>query len=89
MFIPKSIASNQERICQLLNVTCGREDISTEDNLKELAYLVLVKLDEDFEESSSCRWQGPVVNVEPTAETTIALVHIKVYYSIFNDQMAV
>ncbi|KAL3881975.1 hypothetical protein ACJMK2_028357 [Sinanodonta woodiana] len=77
MFIPVLITHQNKLILQLLNVTCGREDITiaTADIQKEEGYLLMVRSDGDEE----CpNWKGDNVEVEPTAETAIALSHLTV-----------
>ncbi|XP_013387498.1 mitogen-activated protein kinase kinase kinase 4-like [Lingula anatina] len=76
MFIPHHISEDKEQILQLLNVTCGREDIHHSFPVGKEShegYLLLVRW-----ETGTCGWEGTSVRVEPTAETTIALSHIEV-----------
>ena len=81
MFIPERIAEHRRQIIQLLNVICGREDISMNSDLgnKEEGYLVMVHCGGGSDNTPACPvWDGPSIRVEPTAETTIALSHIQV-----------
>ncbi|CAC5409888.1 MAP3K4 [Mytilus coruscus] len=81
MFIPNKIINNQQLILQLLNVTCGRDDVSRsqDDPNKEDGYLLMVKCEGGRDHKLECPiWVGNSVKVEPTAETTIALSHIEV-----------
>lgn len=83
MFIPEKIVDNRQLILQLLNVTCGREDISRshEDSHKEEGYLLMVRCEGGKDHKAECPiWTGNSVKVEPTAETTIALSHIEVIF---------
>lgn len=83
MFIPEAIVDSHKRILQLLNVTCGREDISVTSDPQVEGYLLLVNCDEaGGGDASGPRWDGREVGMELTAETTIALVHIEVGYLI-------
>lgn len=86
MFIPEAIASSENRILQLLNVTCGREDISPNTDPEVDGYLLLVnceQMDGGGNDDNYCpQWKGNEVTVELTAETTIALVHIEASCSI-------
>ena len=97
MFIPEQITDQRRQILQLLNVTCGREDItvSTEFASKDEGYLLMVRclggIDKKLEYPL---WTGKSVKVEPTAETAIALSHLQVgsvnpFYtdSRFNDRI--
>lgn len=65
---------------QLLNVTCGREDLPTSaESAGGEGYLLLVKCEACMDSPSDCpQWTGPSKKVEPTAEATIALSHIEV-----------
>ena len=81
MFIPEEITQKKQLILHLLNVTCGREDVSFPSDLgaKEEGYLLMVNWQGGSGHSRECPvWQGPNVQVEPTAETAIALSHIEV-----------
>lgn len=84
MFIPEAIVNSHKRILQLLNVTCGREDISVTSDPQVEGYLLLVNCDGagDGDDVGGPRWDGREVGMELTAETTIALVHIEVMYLI-------
>lgn len=87
MFIPEAIASSENRILQLLNVTCGREDISPNTDPEVDGYLLLVNCEQTDggggNDDNYCpQWKGNEVTVELTAETTIALVHIEASCSI-------
>ncbi|XP_064627504.1 mitogen-activated protein kinase kinase kinase 4-like [Lineus longissimus] len=74
MFIPNAILDDKPQIVQLLNTTCGHDaqQLSMAYRQEEHGYLLLVKCDPHE------RWEGGVIKVEPTAETTIALSHIQV-----------
>ena len=76
MFIPCRIADQRRHIIQLLNVTCGREDVSASADLanREDGYLLMVRHDQ----GEQPLWEGDSIQVEPTAETAIALSHIQV-----------
>ncbi|KAL5010300.1 hypothetical protein ScPMuIL_012605 [Solemya velum] len=79
MFIPTRIMQQTQLILQLLNVTCGRDDLNKMPSFeKDFAdgYLLMVHCPETFPESPL--WKGNDVQVEPTAETAIALSHIEV-----------
>ncbi|XP_061167485.1 mitogen-activated protein kinase kinase kinase 4-like [Saccostrea echinata] len=83
VFIPSRIADNRHLILQLLNVTCGREDLSASiqdlGSLKEDGYLLMVCCEGGKGSVKDCPlWFGQVVKVDPTAETAIALSHIQV-----------
>lgn len=83
MFIPSRIADNRRLILQLLNVTCGREDLSASiqdlGTLKEDGYLLMVCCQGGQGSVKDCPcWFGQIVKVDPTAETAIALSHIQV-----------
>ncbi|XP_065927390.1 mitogen-activated protein kinase kinase kinase 4-like [Magallana gigas] len=83
MFILSRIADNRRLILQLLNVTCGQEDLSASIQdlgmLKEDGYLLMVCCQGGQGSVKDCpRWFGQIVNVDPTAETAIALSHIQV-----------
>ena len=97
MFIPSRIADNRRLILQLLNVTCGREDLSASlqdlGTLKEDGYLLMVCCQGGQGSQRLCpEWFGQVVKVDPTAETAIALSHIQVilvYMNIFSSGITV
>jgi mitogen-activated protein kinase kinase kinase 4 len=72
MFIPNSIVDDKPLIVQLLNTTCGHDAQQLTEGREGNSYLLLVKCD------PCIRWEGGVIKVEPTAETTIALSHIEV-----------
>lgn len=79
MFVPNDISKDEKRILPLLNVTCGREDVSSSDVLSSDGYLLLVKCEGCVDRNPSCpHWEGPTVRVAPTAEITVALSHIEV-----------
>ena len=81
MFIPESIRDNRYMILQLLNVTCGREDLSlhSEVGQKDEGYLLMVRCGGGIDHNPECPlWFGQSVRVEPTAETAIALSYIEV-----------
>lgn len=75
MFIPQNIQDNLSLVLQLLNITCGREEVISSDANFSEGYLLLVRC-----EGTCPNWDGPVVKVAPTAETTIALSHIEVLH---------
>ncbi|KAK7107487.1 mitogen-activated protein kinase kinase kinase 4-like isoform X2 [Littorina saxatilis] len=81
MFVPQRIVGNTRLILQLLNVTSGRDDgLCPVDipNIREEGYLLLICCEAGADHEPVCpRWDGQDVNVEPTAETTIALSHIQ------------
>ncbi|XP_059154540.1 mitogen-activated protein kinase kinase kinase 4-like isoform X2 [Physella acuta] len=97
MFIPDSIKSNKQLILQLLNVTCGREDTpdpakpadpnnSNHHNtsVKDDGYLLMMRCENGLDHVKECpRWTGFKLQVEPTAETAIALSHIEVMGLLF------
>ncbi|KAK3098006.1 hypothetical protein FSP39_015240 [Pinctada imbricata] len=81
MFIPQHIRDNRYMILQLLNVTCGREDVSllNEPGPKDEGYLLMVRCGGGVDHNPECPlWFGESVRVDPTAETAIALSHIVV-----------
>lgn len=81
MFIPERILDQRRQILQLLNVTCGREDItvSTDFTSKDEGYLLMVSCSGGTDRKPECPlWTGKSVKVEPTAETAIALSHLQV-----------
>ncbi|XP_052808624.1 mitogen-activated protein kinase kinase kinase 4-like isoform X2 [Mya arenaria] len=79
MFIPRRIGDQRRHIIQLLNVTCGREDVSASTDItsRDDAYLVMVRCGAGTDLNAECpTWSGESIQVEPTAETAIALSHI-------------
>ncbi|XP_060581220.1 mitogen-activated protein kinase kinase kinase 4-like isoform X3 [Ruditapes philippinarum] len=81
MFIPARIAEHRRQIIQLLNVTCGREDVSVSSDLsnRDDGYLLMVRCGGGLDQTNECPlWDGPSIQVEPTAETAIGLSHIQV-----------
>lgn len=80
MFIPPRVADQRRHIIQLLNVTCGREDVSGSAEIanREEGYLLMVRCDCAIEKEERPIWEGESIQVEPTAETAIALSHIQV-----------
>jgi len=73
-----------DKVRQLLNVTSGREDAPAVENSSVTGYLLLIKLEEVTDESRAVTaWPGPVLNVDLTAETTIALIHIEVEFCVY------
>ena len=81
MFIPERIMRQQRHVLQLLNVTCGRDDVTkTSDSmLKDEGYLLMVRCGGGVDRKPECPlWTGQNVQVEPTAETAIALSHLQV-----------
>lgn len=81
MFIPSSIAEQRRQIIQLLNVTCGREDVSVSTDLgnRDDGYLLMLRCGGGSDHNQECPlWEGESIRVEPTAETAIALSHIQV-----------
>ncbi|XP_021362862.1 mitogen-activated protein kinase kinase kinase 4-like isoform X2 [Mizuhopecten yessoensis] len=81
MFIPSSIMDCRQLIIQLLNVTCGREDLtgSHDINQRDEGYLLMVNCSGGTEHREECPlWTGETIKVEPTADTAIALSHIEV-----------
>ncbi|CAL1534129.1 unnamed protein product [Lymnaea stagnalis] len=97
MFVPEKIISNKEVVLQLLNVTCGREDtpdpakhvdLSSSGHpssvSKEDGYLLMMRCENGLEHIKECpRWTGFKMQVEPTAETAIAISHIEVMGLLF------
>ncbi|CAG5120327.1 unnamed protein product, partial [Candidula unifasciata] len=83
MFIPENIVSNKQLILQLLNVTSGRED-PADLTTKVDGYLLMIRCDSVMDTHRvQPKWSGRVINVEPTAETAIALSHIEVMSLLF------
>ena len=79
MFIPAHITQDRHQVLQLLNVTCGSEEVFTPPTLESAGYLLLVKCEGCADMQRGCPlWTGGVLRVEPTADTTIALSHIEV-----------
>ncbi|XP_069140240.1 mitogen-activated protein kinase kinase kinase 4-like isoform X2 [Argopecten irradians] len=81
MFIPSSIVDSRQLIIQLLNVTCGREDLtgSHDINQRDEGYLLMVNCSGGTDHKDECPlWTGETIQVEPTADTAIALSHIEV-----------
>ncbi|XP_045197016.1 mitogen-activated protein kinase kinase kinase 4-like isoform X2 [Mercenaria mercenaria] len=81
MFIPARIADHRRQIIQLLNVTCGREDVSVSSDMsnRDDGYLLMVRCGGGLDQSAECPlWNGQSIQVEPTAETAIGLSHIQV-----------
>ncbi|KAL4233273.1 Mitogen-activated protein kinase kinase kinase 4 [Mactra antiquata] len=82
MFIPSRIADQRRQIIQLLNVTCGREDVSvsnTDLSSHDDGYLLMLRCGGGSDHLQECPlWAGESICVEPTAETAIALSHIQV-----------
>jgi len=80
MFIPHHVGDQRRHIIQLLNVTCGREDVSgSSDIMAHDAYLLMVRCGAGTDRQAECPiWDGNSIQVEPTAETAIALSHIGV-----------
>ena len=90
LFIPERITDQRRQILQLLNVTCGREDItvSTDFTSKDEGYLLMVRCLSGIDKKLECPlWTGKSIKVEPTAETAIALSHLQV--SKFNNSLHV
>ena len=86
MFIPARIAEHRRQIIQLLNVTCGREDVSVSSDLsnRDDGYLLMVRCGGGLDQSTECPlWNGQSIQVEPTAETAIGLSHIQVRFIYF------
>lgn len=83
LFIPEAIASSGNRILQLLNVTCGCEDISLTSDPDVDGYLLLVNCEQSNGDENVSEWKGDEVAVELTADTTIALVHIEASSDLF------
>ncbi|XP_070567401.1 mitogen-activated protein kinase kinase kinase 4-like isoform X2 [Ptychodera flava] len=79
LFIPKHLKDNQRYILQLLNVTCGNEDISSTKADCEVddGYMLLIRPDISALELSPA-WDGETVQVYPSVETTIALADVEV-----------
>lgn len=81
IFIPKRILSEKRLILQLLNVTCGKEDYSPQQESysqydgHDKGYLLMMQCDD---EQDSLLWEEPIVPVDATAQTAIALSHIAV-----------
>lgn len=80
MFVPQRIVDNKHLILQLLNVTSGRDNNTSEDmSSRDEGYLLLMRCEAGIDHNPTCpRWCGKDVIVEPTAETAIALSHIRV-----------
>lgn len=79
MFIPILIMHNRQLVLQLLNVTCGREDTTLCHDKNEDGYLLMVNCEGGTDHMKECPiWEGETIKVEPTADTVIALSHIKV-----------
>ena len=88
MFIPEWIIDQRRQILQLLNVTCGREDITVSTDLtsKNEGYLLMVRCSGGIDRKWECPlWTGKSIKVEPTAETVIALSHLQVIVITFNS----
>jgi hypothetical protein len=91
MFIPARIAEHRRQIIQLLNVTCGREDVSVSSDLsnRDDGYLLMVRCGGGLDQTNECPlWDGPSIQVEPTAETAIGLSHIQVRYNIYKPLLS-
>lgn len=87
MFIPERIAEHRRQIIQLLNVTCGREDVSVSSDLtnRDDGYLLMVRCGGGVDQSAECPlWNGQSIQVEPTAETAIGLSHLQVIFYSYN-----
>lgn len=81
MFVPSDVALDKGQILQLLNMTCGREDLSSfnTEHASYGGYLLVVKCDNSQGDIVlGDRWQGPSADVAPTAGTTIALSYMQV-----------
>ncbi|XP_077977573.1 mitogen-activated protein kinase kinase kinase 4-like [Glandiceps talaboti] len=77
LFIPQFLKDNQIQILQLLDVTCGNEDVSDQGQDNTDGYLLLIKADSSVDGLSPV-WDGDTVRVHPTVETTIALADVEV-----------
>ena len=68
------------QILKLLNVTCGFEDPAEADSSQNDGYIFLLNLcDNETEvESEKVTWDGEIVHVSPTVDTSIALANLQV-----------
>ncbi|CAH1799809.1 unnamed protein product [Owenia fusiformis] len=76
MFVPQHIKTDLSQIHQLLDMTRGREDL-TSSGVEQDGYLILVNL-EGCTEKDVATWCGETLHIQPTAETSISLSHIEV-----------
>ncbi|XP_023240312.1 mitogen-activated protein kinase kinase kinase 4-like [Centruroides sculpturatus] len=74
MFVPGHLQYNETYIWQLVDMTCGHENIDV--NQDQDIYLIMMRF--DVCNNGLNIWQGPTILLEPTAEATITLSQIEV-----------